>query len=414
MVTSNRLLDLCLIAGRFAPHYAGPSERFRRYAIGLREQGINLRVITARRSEQETEIDQVDEIPVMRLPVKWHDDPHRTTTSRILPGALQFIQTTGRWPDILQLLTPPLTRDLPLLWQARQQGQPLVLVSTMMLADTVTLREWLYSTLIFSPFHRIVTSSSVMTDQIIHRTLFPNRLVTIPNGVDCQRFRPIESDGERAELRQRLGLPLDAEIVIYVGSIVARKGVDVLASAWQAIARERPQAHLLLVGPYRRSVDGNRSHAEINAFCDKVDTLLQQSGATNRVKFTGEVSNVEEYLRAADVFVFPSHLEGMPNVVPEAMAAGLPCVVTPFKGLPDEFGHPGETYWLVEREPDLIAQAVLALLGNKVLYMRYRQTALSWINSYQDVTKSISRYAQLYQQLAAPHVRRSHRPPGNA
>jgi len=409
VTTSKPPLDLCLIAGRFAPHYAGPSERFRRYADLLRRHRVNLRVITARRSDQEPESDQVDAIPVMRVAVEWDDDSHRTTTSRILPVALRFLRETRQWPDVLQLLTPPITRDVPLLWQARLQGLPLVLVSTMMLEEAVTLRDRLYNGLIFSPFHRIVTSSSVMTDQIAARVLFPGRLVTIPNGVDCQRFRPAESDDERAELRKRLGLPLDAEIIIYVGSIVARKGVDVLAAAWQSIARERSQAHLLLVGPHRRPDDGNRSHVEINTFCDKVDALLQQSGAADRVTFTGKVGNVEDYLRAANIFVFPSHLEGMPNVVPEAMAAGLPCVMTPFKGLPDEFGEPGDTFWLVEREPEPIAQAVLALLRDKVLYMRYRQTALDWINRHQDVTQSIHRFADLYHQLAVTRAGRSPR-----
>lgn len=413
MGTSNPPLDLCLIAGRFAPHYAGPSERFRRYATGLREHGINLRVITARRSD-EPESDQIDGIPIMRLAVDWENESHRTTTSRILPAALRYLRETGQRPDVLQLLTPPIPRDIPLLWRARWQGLPLALVSTMMLEEAVTLRDRLYNGLIFSPFHRIVTSSSVMTDQIVARVLFPGRLVTIPNGVDCQRFRPAESDGERAELRARLGLPLDAEIVIYVGSIVARKGVDVLATAWHAIARERPQAHLLLVGPHRRPDDGNPSHAEINTFCDKVDELLRQSGAADRVTFTGKVENVECYLRAADIFVFPSHLEGMPNVVPEAMAAGLPCVVTPFKGLPDEFGAPGDTFWLVEREPAPIAEAVLALVRDKVLYMRYRQTALDWINRHQDVVQSIRRFADLYRQLAAARAGRSPRPTSGA
>lgn len=388
------------MAGRFFPHYAGPAERFRRYAPGIHELGVDLRVITVRRSDTEPEIDRVDDILVERRSVSTDNDPTRTNTSRLLPSVIRGFHQTGKWPDVLQLLTPPMKTDIPYLWQARAQGLPLLLVSTMMLREIRNLRDRLYNWWIFSPFDRIVTSSSVMTDQLARLALFSSRIETIPNGVDCQRFRPARSPDKRAELRQKFGFEPDDEIIIYVGSITPRKGVDILVSAWQEIIRQHPHARLLLVGPHHRPSGESLSNDTINAFCDEVDVLVSQSLAPWRVTFTGEVSNVEEYLQLADIFVFPSMFEGMPNVVPEAMAVGLPCVITPFEGLPTEFGRPGYEYVLTERKRSGIADAVMNLLRNPTLRSTVSQNALAWIRRNMDVKVSLERYEKVYRQLA--------------
>jgi glycosyltransferase involved in cell wall biosynthesis len=100
------------------------------------------------------------------------------------------------------------------------------------------------------------------------------------------------------------------------------------------------------------------------------------------------------------VFVFPSSLEGMPNVVPEAMAVGLPCVVMPFKGLSAELGQPGRDYLLVEHQPLEIAEAVLKLLNDHALYMNFSKNAFNWVKDNLNVKISLSRYAQLYGRLS--------------
>ena len=76
----------------------------------------------------------------------------------------------------------------------------------------------------------------------------------------------------------------------------------------------------------------------------------------------GEITNVEDYLRISDVFILPSFQEGMGNVVFEAMATGLPCILTPYIGLPEEFGSPGKHYILVEHNIDSISDGVIKLL----------------------------------------------------
>lgn len=146
----------------------------------------------------------------------------------------------------------------------------------------------------------------------------PAKITSIPNGIDVGKFAPV-SPARREELRERLGLPRSARILIYTGRLAVTKGVMMLAEIWRDIAPEYPDAHLVLVGTGYGSVDS----------CER--ELLEFIGAnalTHRVTLPGNITNVEEYLQASDLFVFPSDYEGFGLSILEAMAVGLPMVST--------------------------------------------------------------------------------------
>ncbi len=132
-------------------------------------------------------------------------------------------------------------------------------------------------------------------------------IAVIPNGVDPQRFRP---PSHRAWLPPRL---------LFVGRLVYQKGLDVLLQALAALPREQDW-HLTLVGdgPYRATLE------------QQATTL----GLRARLTFVGwqPPERIPTFYAAANLFVFPSRDEGMPNAVLEAMAAGLPVVATAIAG----------------------------------------------------------------------------------
>lgn len=130
----------------------------------------------------------------------------------------------------------------------------------------------------------------------------------IPNGVDSGTFRPAPP-AERASLRGRLGLPAAARVGISVGALSARKDPVVLVRAMRATAD--PALELLFVG------DG-----PLDAECRR------EALGDGRIRFAGQVADVENYLRAADFLVSASRAEGMPNAVLEALACGLRVVLS--------------------------------------------------------------------------------------
>ena len=119
-----------------------------------------------------------------------------------------------------------------------------------------------------------------------------------------------------------------------------------------------------------------------------------------RVSFVDHVSNIEEYYQIADVFVFPSEHEGWPNVVGEAMATALPCVITKFTGLSKNIGEPDREYILAKHDSEDIAVSVLGLLNNQDHRQQLGNAARLWVEDHLRVEKSLDQYANLYWKLS--------------
>jgi glycosyltransferase involved in cell wall biosynthesis len=157
----------------------------------------------------------------------------------------------------------------------------------------------------------------------------------------------------------------------------------------------------LLVGPRRSNPVGYKGVGpNEELFVEKINIMAANSPKPERITFTGEVENVENYLCAADVFVLPSRLEGFANVVAEAMASGLPAVLTPYQGLPQEFGMPGREFLLSSYEPEKLAESIAMLLDNQGMRKQLGIAARNWAEKKLDIEMSIDSYARLYRQLA--------------
>ncbi|MHC9084470.1 glycosyltransferase [Luteimonas sp. RIT-PG2_3] len=138
----------------------------------------------------------------------------------------------------------------------------------------------------------------------------------IVNGIDTGIFHP----RDQAQMRQKLGVPAQAKVIVYVGRLVETKGMRELLVAFQRLAAEDASLHLALVG------DG--------VMRQELATLVQDSGLSGRVLMPGgmEPSEVAEWICASDVLTLPSWSEGYPNVVVEGIACGCPVVATDVGG----------------------------------------------------------------------------------
>ncbi len=172
-------------------------------------------------------------------------------------------------------------------------------------------------------------------DELLAAGVPPGRVHLVPNAYDAGRCRPA-SAAEKRELRVQLGIPAERPVAVFTGRLVAWKGPQLLVRIWpEVIARfaavggtgEAGWPLLLVVGP-----DGNDLH-DCGA---EVRRLVAELGLAADVQLPGGVGNVEDYLRAADLFVFPSQGgETASTSVLEALACGLPVVGTRATGLID-------------------------------------------------------------------------------
>lgn len=408
----DRTLRLCLAAESFYPVYAGPAVRFRRYLPGLLERGIDVRVFTATPGRVKASMSGLDDSwselrPGEMLPVESLDGVplHRvrvpdTGGRRSLwfgRKLVEFCSGSDYRPDVIQLLSLGMA-GVPGVARLRRMGIPTVYTKTMAAElSRRPLKRWAqrhYRGLPLRMVDRIVVSSSVMEERL-GRLGISTPIEVIPNGVDLDRFHPPEGPADGADIRASLGVDPDDPLLLFVGPISPRKGIDLLLEAWCELAPRYPRLHLLLVGPRRDEVDPK--HHE---FHEKLSRLLSASGASDRVHFAGLVENVGEYMRAGDIFVFTSRREGMPNVVPEAMASGLPVVTTRFVGLPKEFGREGEHYLGTGFDPADLAGAVSRLLTDRRLREDLGRSARRWVEERLGVGRSLDRYAALYRELA--------------
>lgn len=193
-----------------------------------------------------------------------------------------------------------------------------------------------------------------------------NRIYSIPNPVDTDFFaRPNGFD--RSPILVQLGLPVDARILCFAAlGDFSRKGLSILMEALTGI--DDPLVRLLVIG-------GNEGEiAEFTA-------VARDLGVTKRVVFTGFQSDVRPYFWMSDMFVLPSTYETFALVVMQAMAAGLPAIVTRLHGV-EEYAVHGENAWFVERTPESVRTAIVGALADKEQLQRAGEAAYVTAQQY--------------------------------
>ena len=139
--------------------------------------------------------------------------------------------------------------------------------------------------------------------------------------VDIEKYKPVSIE-EKSDIRKKLNLPLDKSIIIFVGSLIQRKGLDVLIDSLQYTNKD---FILLLVGPYKHPDVTQDDEIFFSTYKDKINE-------SNRCQLLGKVKNVNEYLKASDIFVLPSRREGFPNTILESMTSKTLVITTKLGG----------------------------------------------------------------------------------
>jgi glycosyltransferase involved in cell wall biosynthesis len=329
------IVDVTMIIQRLRPMFSGQGVQLEELCRELARRGVRVTILTAGQGRQ-PRWEAIDGYRVRRLraDIPWLSRrlrPGRFRSEIFALKTLLWLLAHGRRTQIIHVhaLTDALHAASLV---ARLWRRPLLFEMTLLGADDAASFASSPNRLrglrnaVFRRCDGFVAISPALARVYRDAGLPADRLRLIPQGVDLERFRP--SPARRA-LRRRLGLLEDDPVVVFVGSLIERKGIDTLLAAWSEVHGRLARATLVLVGP--------------NSFPDDAgaeDFLLRHLGrlpaaARRQVREAGVRETVEDYLGAADVFAFPSRREGFGTVMIEAMACAVPCVVAELPEITD-------------------------------------------------------------------------------
>lgn len=239
-------------------------------------------------------------------------------------------------------------------------------------------RNWRYEKITRYVLRRtdfFTSDAQVTRDQAVAYGMRPDRTIVFPWGVDLQHFSPLSTlHGRSSE-----GFTLFCN-----RSWEPRYGVDVLARAFVRVAQRRPEVGLILLG--------GGSQAAI------LRRIFEQGGVSERVTFAGQIPNrdLPRYYRMADLYISPSHVDGSSVSLMEALACGLPCLVSDIPAN-REWVQDGVNGWLFPDGNDaLLAEKILQVMDDKermaIIGRAARQTAEQKANWNQNFNRLLEAY----------------------
>lgn len=199
-------------------------------------------------------------------------------------------------------------------------------------------------------------------------------------GVDTEMYKNIEVD--RASLRREFGIKEDDTVCISMGDLVPRKNYAV---AIDAISKCRNKSiHYLLAG--------------VGPELENLKRLAEEKGVLERIHFIGFRSDIKELLQISDMFLFTTLQEGLPRSMMEAMASGLPCVVSKIRGNVDLINDGEGGYLVSPKDTETFARRLDELSQNKELRERMSKKNLERIKDF-DVKSVKKKISEIYEEV---------------
>lgn len=397
----SKLPRVCLLTETFYPVVGGGESHARLLARKLNNMGMPTFVLTRRSSPGLSPDDMVDNIPTYRIPPS---GMKRLGKYAMAPVALHELYRRRLDYDII-LVCGFRVLGVPAVVAAQKWSKTCILRAEALgemsggyasayqklppYADK-TFEKWIdFRNRTLRQADCFASVSQPMTEEFKQCGIDENRIIEIPNGVDTDVFQPVDFDAKVA-LRQKLELPTYARIVSYSGKLNQGKGLQDLIRAWECVSSLHEDAHLVLVG----SGDGQSLSCE-----DELRRLVAELCLDSRVRFTGYVENVNEYLQASDMFVFPSENESFGISLVEAMACGLPAIASRVGGIPDIVQHLRDGILVEPRDHHALAIAITDLLVQPALTKSLGLNASQMVRDRYSIEAVASRYYELLSNL---------------
>jgi glycosyltransferase involved in cell wall biosynthesis len=226
--------------------------------------------------------------------------------------------------------------------------------------------------------------------------LAPDRLRQVCNAVDIRRFRPADEDTRNA-LREKLGLPRQSRVVLFVGYFSADKRPDALFDAWSALPPTLRQSSMIVYVGATES-----AYSEIDpAIANRIRRAATDHGLVERLHFVESTLEIEDYFRASDVYVLPSIREGLPIALLEAMACALPCIASELPGSTDVLIESGRSGLLVPPDDtSALTRALSVVLSDPAAAARLGAAARAVVESHYSIDATAPAWLDAYRLLS--------------
>lgn len=211
---------------------------------------------------------------------------------------------------------------------------------------------------------------------------YNKRIDVIPNGIDINEF----FDRTQIISNHFLKKQQNEKIIIYVGSLRSVKGVNYLIDAFKLVRQKRNDVKLLLIGD---GYDRKTLECQVNML--KISDYVIFLGLRPH-------KEIPSHLKMADIFVLPSLYEGFPNVLLEAMAAGLPIVATNVTGIPEIIKNETNGFIVNPNSSSEIAEKILFLLENPDHYYRISNNNDKEVKKYSWI-KVVEKLSNLFLEI---------------
>lgn len=226
----------------------------------------------------------------------------------------------------------------------------------------------------------LALTESIKRTRIQKEFIIPSKIKIIPNAIDIQRYKFSETG--RNQIRQKYGISESEILIGNISRFSSEKGHSILINAFASFIKDanQPNVKLILAGG--------------GALLQDSKFLAKELGVENQIIFTGHFEEVDKtsILSALDLFVFPTLAEGFGIVLIEAMAMGLPCLVSNLPVLEDVAGD--SVLFFQKADADDLSKKLLELTDNKQLKLRLSEKATEKAQEY-----TMERFWGLYRNL---------------
>jgi len=240
---------------------------------------------------------------------------------------------------------------------------------------------------LFKRITKFVCLTKEIEDELVNELEVPReKLIRIPNGVDIQRFRPVNREQKR-KIRTNMGVNPDEKVILFVGRLELKKRVDFLLKAWEKVqAARNGNDRLLIVG------DGSLR--------PELEKLRDEMENRKTVIFYGESENITPIMQVADIFVLPSVSEGLANVFLESMASALPVIATNTNGNAEILKHHENALLFQEEDIHELSDTILYLLKHEAVAAKLGENARRLVEERFNLASVVKQYTKLYHLLA--------------